>query len=148
MGYIPMFIWGANGFPDPVPYLEILGLAEGFVLLIAASLPTLGPIFRAARSKIRTTYGSHKDPANQLHSSGKSLSRGTYNSEWDRLRGHRLEDPAPSTRTRPSLDDIPLVERGDASHRQYQRNNIHKTVEISVSSETLEQESQSIKPII
>ncbi|EMR61661.1 putative integral membrane protein [Eutypa lata UCREL1] len=129
----------------PVPYLDILGLAEGFVLLTAASLPTLGPIYRTARGKLSTAYGSQKDSANQLQSGSNNLSRSTNNSKWDKLRGHRLEDPAPSTGTRPSLDDIPLVERGEANHRRDQSNDIHKTVEISISSEALEQEPQRTK---
>ncbi len=126
--------------PDPVPYLDILAMAEGFVLLTSTSLPTLGPLFRAVRGQLSSAYGSGQGTSDQLHSSSKGNSRGASSGKWDKLRGHRLEDPESVTGTRENLDDIPLVERTKtkASHRQPP--SIHKNVEISISSEASEQE--------
>ncbi|OTA06218.1 hypothetical protein A9Z42_0069460 [Trichoderma parareesei] len=42
-----------------VPYLDIFGVAEGALLIIGASLPTLGPLFRLLKGKVTSYASSH-----------------------------------------------------------------------------------------
>ncbi|KLU81780.1 hypothetical protein MAPG_00861 [Magnaporthiopsis poae ATCC 64411] len=42
----------------PIPFLNMLGLAEGSILIVCASVPTLGPLYRKARGKFTDRYGS------------------------------------------------------------------------------------------
>ncbi|KAJ9143499.1 Integral membrane protein [Pleurostoma richardsiae] len=124
----------------PVPYLDILGVSEGFVLLVCASLPALGPLFRAAKGKVtsatRTAQGSH----NQLDSGEVRSHGGSRN--WDSFKGHKLEDAEHSStlNLRPSFDAIPLVTTSKG--KDYNKTGIHKTMEVSVSSESFEDKSQ------
>ncbi|RYP09038.1 hypothetical protein DL764_001534 [Monosporascus ibericus] len=122
----------------PVPYLDILGMGEGFVLVTAASLPTLGPVFRAAKGKLTSVRSSRSASRSQLDAGSKDHSRAMGSNNWDNFKGHRLEDPASSIGTRPSLDDIPLVATSRAGGDQNERKDIQKTVEESISPETLE----------
>ncbi|RYP29173.1 hypothetical protein DL767_006866 [Monosporascus sp. MG133] len=122
----------------PVPYLDILGMAEGFVLVTAASLPTLGPVFRVAKGKFTSAHRSRSVSHSQLDAGSKDHSRAMSSNNWDNFKGHRLEDPASSIGTRPSLDDIPLVTTSRAGRNQNERKDIQKTMEESISSETLE----------
>ncbi|KAF7561194.1 hypothetical protein G7046_g2952 [Stylonectria norvegica] len=115
----------------PVPYLDILGLAEGCILIVCASLPTLGPLFRLARGKL-TTLNSSRGRSEQPGTSNQGIP--SENSDrWANLRGHKLDDPEHgSTGMGSSVDDIPLV----SSSRDAQRpsNDIYKTVEVTVDS--------------
>lgn len=102
---------------DPVPYLDILGVAEGAILLICASLPTLGPLVRRAKDKYgRGTDGS-SGPSN-LRTPGVGPSHtGSGNQNWDSFKGMRLEHPEDGLSSAggersmhsESVDDIPLV---------------------------------------
>jgi hypothetical protein len=67
---------------------------------------------------------------------------------WDKVRGHKLDSDveASSLHLRPSFDAIPLVSTGNTSSRSGGAEpdgmgGIHKTMEVSVSSETLKEES-------
>ncbi|CZR66177.1 related to integral membrane protein PTH11, partial [Phialocephala subalpina] len=95
-----------------VPYLNILGVSEGVILLICSSLPTLGALFRLARGKLTSTGGSRNVP-NQSAASNQGRSGGMGNSSRANYQGHKLEDPENgSTRTagvQSSVDDVPLV---------------------------------------
>ncbi|KAI1081063.1 hypothetical protein F5B20DRAFT_569915 [Whalleya microplaca] len=117
----------------PVPYLDILGTAEGCILLICTSLPTLGPIYRSIRNKATDVYssmtGSRKTQDGNSHGASQ---RSGSKAEWD-FKGHKLEEQGHSTGGRPSTDDIPLVAP---------TNNIHKTVEFQVSSENWDYHKQ------
>ncbi|RYP12771.1 hypothetical protein DL765_007149 [Monosporascus sp. GIB2] len=126
----------------PVPYLDILGMAEGFVLVTAASLPTLGPVFRVAKGKLTSVHSSRSGSRSQLDAGSKDHSRAMSRNNWDNFKGHRLEDPASSIGTRPSLDDIPLVTTSRVGRNQNESDGIQKAVEISKSSEMLEQGRQ------
>ncbi|RYP77040.1 hypothetical protein DL771_001330 [Monosporascus sp. 5C6A] len=132
----------------PVPYLDILGMAEGFVLVTAACLPTLGPVFRAAKGKLTSAYSSSSASRNQLDEGSKDHSRAMSGNNWDNFKGHRLDDPASSIGTRPSLDDIPLVTTSRVGRNQDERKDIQKAVDISVSSETLEHGRQPAETIV
>ena len=98
---------------DPVPYLDILGVAEGCILIICASLPTLGPLVRATRGKLTTTTGHSSQPV-----SGDS---GHGGSSWSNLKGHKLGNvdvERVSSNMHSSVDDIPLVRpSGGREHR-------------------------------
>ncbi|KAK9425726.1 putative Integral membrane protein [Seiridium unicorne] len=92
-----------------IAYLNILGVSEGFILLICASLSTLGPLLRGTRvrSKLSKSAGSGpsqlQQPTMDSHSS----------SGEDLWRGNRHPNPdAGSIRQyspRVGLDEIPLV---------------------------------------
>ncbi|KAH8658003.1 hypothetical protein BX600DRAFT_439177 [Xylariales sp. PMI_506] len=43
---------------DPIPYLNTLGMSESCLLLIAGSLPALGPLLRTGRTKLSQLSGS------------------------------------------------------------------------------------------
>lgn len=97
-----------NNPADPVPYLDILGVAEGAILLICASLPALGPLFRHARESL-----SSKGDSKNIQPSAKSHERAGHaaHASWGTLKGHKLEDPVrASTIQQGSSDDILLVE--------------------------------------
>ncbi|KAI0005242.1 hypothetical protein F4779DRAFT_598479 [Xylariaceae sp. FL0662B] len=111
----------------PVPYLDILGVAEGFILLICTSLPTLGPAYRAVRGKFTDKYGSSfTGTRNTLDRSHAASHLSSTKPDFDFKGGHKLEEQGHSTGGRSSTDDIPLVAPS---------NNIHKKVDILVSSE-------------
>ncbi|KAH8178136.1 hypothetical protein LIA77_03218 [Sarocladium implicatum] len=108
----------------PVPYLDILGVAEGCILIICASLPTLGPLFRATRTKLNSSMGQSNKSATGNSAPGEQ--------NWSNLRGHKLEnDMEGSSQMHSSIDDIPLV---SPSNKEQNKAAIHKTTEISVSS--------------
>ena len=113
---------------DPVPLLDILGLGEGCVLVICSSLPTLCPLFRLARGKIRTLAGSSIDT--KINSQGgrsgtTHRERSSTSLRMGRLQGHQFDDEerAPSL-AGDSIDDIPLVYHG--------ADQIHKTLDFKV----------------
>ncbi|KAK4125665.1 hypothetical protein N657DRAFT_642403 [Parathielavia appendiculata] len=115
----------------PVPYLDILGVAEGCILMVCASLPTLGPLYRAARGNLTTGAGdSAQLSANQFGNSNG----GTRN--WDSVKGHKLESDAEgeSLHLRPSFDAIPLVTTAKTTGH-VEEMGIRKTMEVSLSSE-------------
>ncbi|KAG6000379.1 hypothetical protein E4U21_005542 [Claviceps maximensis] len=89
----------------PVPYLDILGVAEGAILLICASLPTLGPLIRLVRDRVRRSPMSRKIPGSSAGTSG------TGDGQWSRYKGQKLDDGehACSKGSQSSVDDIPLV---------------------------------------
>lgn len=90
--------------PDPVPFLDILGVLEGCILLICASLPTLGPLVRLVKAKL--DMSNHSRNSNKPGSSAPT----TSGNSWANIKGHRLEDPElGSTGVHSSVDDILLV---------------------------------------
>lgn len=90
--------------PDPVPFLDILGVLEGCILLICASLPTLGPLVRLVKAKLNMS--NHSRNSNKPGSSAPT----TAGNSWANIKGHKLEDPERgSTGMHSSVDDIPLV---------------------------------------
>jgi hypothetical protein len=113
---------------DPVPFLDILGLGEGCILLICASLPTLGPLFRFAKSKVATANASRiTDSSKKDSHSGQSSGR------WDKLGGRQGDDMEHgSSMIGSSVDDIPLVV-GLNHATDNNSTRIHKTVEFGVS---------------
>ncbi|KAK4107681.1 hypothetical protein N656DRAFT_840245 [Canariomyces notabilis] len=132
----------------PVPYLDILGVAEGCILMVCASLPTLGPLYRAIRGQV--TDGSRGTEqmmtGSGQYGNGQGASHGGSRN-WDKVRGHKLDSDveASSLHLRPSFDAIPLVSTGNTSSRgggaePDGMGGIHKTMEVSVSSETLKEE--------
>ncbi|KAL6864534.1 hypothetical protein J3F83DRAFT_140838 [Trichoderma novae-zelandiae] len=99
-----------------VPYLDIFGVAEGALLIIGASLPTLGPLFRLVKGKV-SSYASQA-------TSGRSGDRSQNNpstltsSTWRHKRGGgnntnsnaEYDEEGNSTiGMHSSVDDIPLV---------------------------------------
>jgi hypothetical protein len=114
-----------------VPYLDILGIAEGCILMVCASLPTLGPLYRVARGKLTTGAGdSAQLSANQFGNSQGG------NQNWDSVKGHKLESDAEgeSLHLRPSFDAIPLVTTAK-TNGDVEEMGIRKTLEVSQSSE-------------
>ncbi|KFX94286.1 hypothetical protein V495_07729 [Pseudogymnoascus sp. VKM F-4514 (FW-929)] len=93
----------------PVPYLDILGVAEGSILLICASIPTLGPLFRFARGTLTSRGGSRSIPS-QSGENSQGRSDGIGNGSWGKVGGDNLEFvEGGSTGMASSVDDIPLV---------------------------------------
>ncbi|CAG7563106.1 unnamed protein product [Fusarium equiseti] len=118
-----IFVILAENPTYPVPFLDILGLGEGCILLICASLPTLGPLFRLVKGKIATANASRI-----TDSSKKGTNSGRSSGRWDKLRGQQGDDVEHgSSRIGSSVDDIPLVV--GLKHAT----GIHKTVEFGVS---------------
>jgi len=129
----------------PVPFLDILGVSEGCILIITASLPTLGPLVRAVKAKVSTaasgsnTGNSGRRAGNPLANSGKSaphsrsMSKGWGNRSWGTFKGHKLDDPERSIGSQPSLDGIPLVDAKTTP--DWPQGDIQRTVEFSVTSE-------------
>ncbi|KAL7815749.1 hypothetical protein V8C26DRAFT_103400 [Trichoderma gracile] len=117
-----------------VPYLDIFGVAEGALLIIGASLPTLGPLFRLLKGKVssyasnNTTSGRSGDrsqnrPSTLTSSSWRHHKRcGTNNnhnhnhnssSSKNHINCAEYEDEEGVSTTglhsQSSIDDIPLV---------------------------------------
>ncbi|KAL6917389.1 hypothetical protein ACHAPO_010114 [Fusarium lateritium] len=122
-----IFVVLAENPTYPVPFLDILGLGEGCILLICASLPTLGPLFRCAKGKIATANASRI-----TDSSKKDTHSGQSSGRWDKLGGRQGDDMENgSSRIGSSVDDIPLVV--GLNHATDNSTRIHKTVEFGVS---------------
>ena len=113
---------------DPVPLPDILGLGGGCVLVVYSSLPTLGPLFRLARGKVRTLSGSgngSRTTSQGRRSSATHQGLSSTGGRWDKLQGHQLDDEErTSSHAGESIDDIPLVYHG--------ADQIHKTLEFKV----------------
>ncbi|KAL7783434.1 hypothetical protein V8C37DRAFT_397185 [Trichoderma ceciliae] len=92
-----------------VPYLDIFGVAEGALLIIGSSLPTLGPLFRLVKCKV-TTYASGQSASHQSGDRSQN-NPGTQSNSWPHKRGHTFEDEenVSTTGMHFSVDDIPLV---------------------------------------
>lgn len=94
----------------PVPYLDILGVAEGAILLICASLPTLGPLIRLIKDQVTTTRSSRQPSGSSEGRSGKGAG------QWPGFKGRRSDDGGHTyvDGTHSSVDDIPLVTKPSA----------------------------------
>ncbi|KAI1776994.1 hypothetical protein F4818DRAFT_439355 [Hypoxylon cercidicola] len=123
----------------PVPYLDILGMSEGYILMICSSLPTLGPLFRAAKGKLtsrdHTTNKSGANVGTSFHSLHKSFAHS---------KEQRLTDEVERSigGNSSSVDDIPLVSNSSMMSSSATDTRIHKTVNISVTTEAIEPGSQ------
>ncbi|KAK5997732.1 hypothetical protein PT974_00089 [Cladobotryum mycophilum] len=112
----------AKDLTYPVPYLNILGIAEAAILLICASLPTLGPLFRLAKGKITSIASRNsKNHSGVIDSQGRRAGTIVTIGQWS-TRHHKLKDPENiSTTGVHSVDDIPLVTTSTrVSHYQEQ----------------------------
>ncbi|KAJ4253407.1 hypothetical protein NW762_010565 [Fusarium torreyae] len=126
-----IFVVLAENPTFPVPFLDILGLGEGCILLICASLPTLGPLFRLAKGKIATANAS-RGASRMTGSSNQGTHSVQSSGRWDKLRGHHGDDlEHGSSRIGSSVDDIPLV--AGLKQTMDKTGGIHKTVEFGVS---------------
>jgi hypothetical protein len=120
-------------------------VAEGFVLIVCSSLPTLGPLFRAVKGKVGSSSSNPTNDGSHNQLEGGIARSQPSSRNWDNFKGHKLEDGEHSTLDlRPSFDAMPLVTTGK---RSAQRNDtdvsgIHKTMEVSVSSESFEYKTQ------
>ncbi|KFY18804.1 hypothetical protein V493_08334 [Pseudogymnoascus sp. VKM F-4281 (FW-2241)] len=93
----------------PVPYLDILGVAEGSILLICASIPTLGPLFHLARGTLTSRGGSRSMP-DQSGDNSQGRSGRIRNGSWGKVQGENLDyAERGSNGMTSSVDDIPLV---------------------------------------
>lgn len=137
-------------------------MAEGCILIVCASLPTLGPLIRAATGSLTDSGGdgtggssssrrlsgnnNHRMFGQQPHSRNRS-------SHWDssgKMSQHQPESDAEgsSLHLRPSYDAIPLVSAAKpagvrpAGVGGEGGMHIHKTMEVSVSSEALGREER------
>ncbi|KAB5585701.1 hypothetical protein GE09DRAFT_34086 [Coniochaeta sp. 2T2.1] len=120
----------------PVPYLDILGVAEGFVLMVCSSLPTLGPLFRAVKGRVGSSNRTGQESHNHLETGGAAHGQPSSRN-WDKFKGHKLGDGEHSTLDlRPSFDAIPLVTTGKTNDGFAEAGvpGIYKTMEVSVSS--------------
>ncbi|KAI1396773.1 hypothetical protein F4819DRAFT_117511 [Hypoxylon fuscum] len=120
----------------PVPYLDILGMSEGYILIICSSLPTLGPLFRATKRKLTSRDMNTNTGANagsSLHSLHKSYARSKEQKHTDGV--GRSSDGGNSS----SVDDIALITAPSPLGRDMR---IQKTVDISMTSEAAKPSSQ------
>ncbi|CAJ2502619.1 Uu.00g100130.m01.CDS01 [Anthostomella pinea] len=131
----------------PVPFLDILGTAEGAILLVCTSFPTLGPLYRMCRGKLYDKYGS-RGATTRRTTDGNAISRphhgGGTSGDWDNLKGIKLGEQGSVSGSRPSTDVMPLVPTAkyEPNARRFSYvdtapNDIHKTVEIQISSESM-----------
>ncbi|KAI5365788.1 hypothetical protein J4E82_011171 [Alternaria postmessia] len=119
-----VFVVLAENPTYPVPLLDILGLGEGCILVVCSSLPTLGPLFRSVRGKVRTLSGS-KNASQRRRSSTTHRGLSSTSGRWGKLQGHQSGDEErTSSHAGESIDDIPLVYHG--------ADQIHKTLEFEV----------------
>ncbi|KAI0101968.1 hypothetical protein F4776DRAFT_497738 [Hypoxylon sp. NC0597] len=118
----------------PVPYLDILGMSEGYILIICSSLPALGPLFRAAKGKLTSrdisTHRSNGNVGSSLHSLHKSFP----NAKEQRLTDEMERSIGGNSS---SIDDIPLVTSPTRSSSSTPATGIQKTVNISMTSEVV-----------
>ncbi|KAL6877761.1 hypothetical protein HDV57DRAFT_132903 [Trichoderma longibrachiatum] len=108
-----------------VPYLDIFGVAEGALLIIGASLPTLGPLFRLLKGKV-TSYASsntrsgdrsQNNPStltssSRRHKRGDGTSKNNHQINNNCVADYEDEEEGVSTtglHSQSSIDDIPLV---------------------------------------
>ncbi|KAI0846446.1 hypothetical protein F5Y00DRAFT_264640 [Daldinia vernicosa] len=119
-----------------VPYLDILGMSEGYILIICSSLPTLGPLFRAAKVKITSrvtgTNNSGANVGSSLHSLHKSFGHSKNQRSTDEME-RSIEGYSSS------VDEIPL----GTSSMPLSSNTIQKTVDISLTTEEIKPESKT-----
>ncbi|KAL7622457.1 hypothetical protein AAE478_007962 [Parahypoxylon ruwenzoriense] len=123
-----------------VPYLVILGISEGYILMICSSLPTLGPIFRAARGKLTSHHASTNKSSANVGSSVHSLHKSFRHSK-----GQRISDEIERSidgGNLSSVEDIPLVTSPRSPPSRTTDTGIQKTVNISMTSEVAEPGSQ------
>ncbi|KAI1340349.1 hypothetical protein F5Y15DRAFT_55497 [Xylariaceae sp. FL0016] len=111
----------------PLPYLDILGMTEGYVLIICASLPTLGPLFRSARGKLTSSGDS-------AHNSRQAIGSMPQKS-WAQSRERRLTDPEQGLGRDSNLDDVPLVPSKKMQVYSGKIPGIQKTVDFTIVSE-------------
>ncbi|KAI1095724.1 hypothetical protein F5B19DRAFT_503848 [Rostrohypoxylon terebratum] len=124
----------------PVPYLDILGMSEGYILIICSSLPTLGPLLRAAKIKV-TSYdlGTNKSGV-RIDSSLHSLHQSFPHSKSQR---HTNDIERSIAGGKSSIDAIPLVSSPmPAATHSVKDFGIQKTVEVSMTSEPVDPRSQ------
>ncbi|RDW59172.1 hypothetical protein BP5796_12096 [Coleophoma crateriformis] len=95
----------------PVPYFNIFGIAEGCILIICGSLPSLGPLFRRARGRLTSRDWSksgdwgRSTPFQAGEKIDDNLGR-TGDSAWV----IKLEDPERgSTGVRSPVDESPIT---------------------------------------
>ncbi|KAH9991516.1 hypothetical protein F4779DRAFT_609567 [Xylariaceae sp. FL0662B] len=119
----------------PLPYLDILAMSEGFILIICSSLPTLGPLFRAVKGKLSSYRSSMDNSGGNVHSSVHS---------WRRSFGHakpqRLTEEIERTAgldTSSSTEDIPLHTSSTSLSLSSSNTGPHRTVDFSSAMETM-----------
>ncbi|KAI0899110.1 hypothetical protein F4806DRAFT_456737 [Annulohypoxylon nitens] len=124
----------------PVPYLDILGMSEGYILIICSSLPTLGPLLRAAKIKLTShDLGTNKSGV-RIDSSLHSLHQSFPNQKGQR---HTNDIERSITGGKSSIDAIPLVSSPmPAATYSVKDFGIQKTVEVSMTSEPVYPGSQ------
>lgn len=89
---------------DPVPYLDILGMAEGFILLICASIPILAPLFRIAQDRFEKARVQKRSSGRQHEDSGK-LSNYNRGKTWENSMVHGFAPGMSSTETDDGVGD-------------------------------------------
>ncbi|KAH6608213.1 integral membrane [Trichoderma cornu-damae] len=102
------------------PFIDIFGFVEGALLIIGASLPTLGPLFRVIKCKV-TTYASGQSashPSGDRSQSNPGAAHGSKN--WPHERGRQFgdEENVSTTGMLRSTDEIPLVSTPKPVSRQ------------------------------
>ncbi|RDW63712.1 hypothetical protein BP6252_11257 [Coleophoma cylindrospora] len=78
----------------PVPYFNIFGIAEGSILIICASLPPLGPLFRRARGRLTSRDWTKSGDWNK---SGDWSKSGNWNRSIPLQSGEKIDDKSDST---------------------------------------------------
>ncbi|OTB14555.1 hypothetical protein K445DRAFT_318968 [Daldinia sp. EC12] len=120
----------------PMPYLDILGMSEGYILIICSSLPTLGPLFRVVKGKITSrgtsTNKSGANVGSSLHSLHKSFGRSKDQRSTDEMERSIGGNSS-------SVDEIPLV----TSPMPLSSGSIKKTVNISMTTEEIKPKLKS-----
>ncbi|KAI1387335.1 uncharacterized protein F4822DRAFT_430091 [Hypoxylon trugodes] len=125
----------------PVPYLDILGMSEGYILIICSSLPALGPLFRAAKGKLTS-----RDISASKSGANAGLSEQSLHKSFAASKDQRLTDEIERSiggGTSSSVDDIPLVTSPMPISSSAMDTSIQKTVDISITSEAIEPESHT-----
>ncbi|ETS81261.1 hypothetical protein PFICI_06263 [Pestalotiopsis fici W106-1] len=129
----------------PVAYLDILGMAEGFILLVCASLPTLGPLIRAIRGQTINGSGWSGNSSSQAYYSKGTGNRETRSGSQSWRANHKLPgggtDLESARREKIGgsshydVDEMPLVETKKSNSVRLEPIIIHKSTDIAVHSE-------------
>ncbi|KAI1211405.1 uncharacterized protein F4807DRAFT_458979 [Annulohypoxylon truncatum] len=120
----------------PVPHLDILGMSEGYILMICSSLPTLGPLLRAAKIKLTSQDLATNKSGVHIESSLHSLQQSFPHPKGQR---HTNDIERSISGGESSIDAIPLVSSPmPAAACSIKDFGIQKTVEVHMTSERID----------
>ncbi|KAI0123714.1 hypothetical protein BJ170DRAFT_92455 [Xylariales sp. AK1849] len=122
----PSFVETDKDPTFPLPYLNTLGMSEACMLLIAGSLPALGPLIRQAKYTLSRITGSRISSVNEL--SGKTLPSSETRSKSQK------EGPAEFIGL--DMSEAQLRKESNSTGRTLSNDTVHSETSNDVESET------------